>query len=427
MKYEDFIDLSYKPSKDDLIALFRIEPKKGYSIYDASGRVASESSVGTWAEIRVNKFIEEISAKVFRIEGKWVYIAYPIDLFEESNMSQILSSIAGNVFGMKALKNLRLEDVSWPYKIKKSFKGASRGIDGVRKVLKIFNRPLTATVPKPKVGLNTEEFIDTATKIWRGGIDLVKDDENLTNQSFNKFSNRIRKMYRIRDKIEKETGDKKGYLVNITAPYNEMVRRGREVMREGGRFVMIDVLTAGFSAVQSFIDEFREYGVAVHAHRAFHAAFTRNPRHGMSMKVLVEIFRLLGVDHIHVGTVVGKLHGSYREVHNLVKICRESFIRENKRDKILENDWREFKPIFPVSSGGLHPGLLPYIVNKFGKELIIQVGGGVIGHPMGIEAGARAVKAVLEGILDGYTLEDISNKYETVKAALDKWGFKTPI
>lgn len=427
MKYEDFIDLNYKPSPDDLIALFRVEPIRSYSVLDTAARIAAESSTGTWSELRVSNFVREISAKVFDVNGKWVKIAYPIDLFEEANMVEILSSIAGNLFGMKAVKNVRLEDVTWPIKIKKWFPGPSQGIQGVRNILKIFDRPITATVPKPKVGLVLDEYLRTAEEIWRGGIDLVKDDENLTSQNFIRFSERVKRMFRLRDKIEKETGEKKGYLVNISGPYQTMAKRAKEVIDNGGEFVMIDVLTVGFSAVQSFIEEMRDYNIAIHAHRAFHAAFTRNPKHGMSMKVVAEIFRILGVDHIHVGTIVGKLHGTVREVEALIHICRDSIVKPRKKDRILLNDWDDIKPIFPVSSGGLHPGLLPYILEKFGNDVIIQVGGGVMGHPDGVINGARAVRSVIEGLRDGLSLKEIARKERSVEKALELWGTETPI
>jgi len=427
MKYGDFINLGYKPSPSDLIALFRVEPAKGFDIYDASARIAAESSVGTWSEIKVDEFVSKISAKVFMIKGKWIYIAYPIELFEEGNMSQILSSIAGNIFGMKAIKNIRLEDVSWPIEIKKWFRGSRFGIKGVRDILRIYDRPILATVPKPKVGLTLDRYIEVASDIWRGGIDLVKDDENLTGQSFNKFEERLKKMLRLRDKIENETGERKGYLVNITAPYNEMVRRAKLVKDYNGEFIMIDILTTGFSSVQSIIDDYSwDAGIAIHAHRAFHAAFTRNPRHGLSMKVIAEIFRILGVDHIHVGTVLGKLHSPYSEVRSLIAICREEVVRESSRRKLLYNDWRNIKEIFPVSSGGLHPGLIPSILKIFGYDVIIQVGGGVAGHPDGFYSGAKAVRLTVDGLIEGKTLDEIRSKYPVVDKALKTWGFKSP-
>src|SRR3972149_9287069 len=106
--YHEFVDLSYKPSSDELICLFRMEPAVGFTIEDAAGRVASESSVGTWTEVTTMKpRIRKLMAKAYEIQGNLVKIAYPLALFELGNMPQILSSVAGNIFGMKAVQKVR--------------------------------------------------------------------------------------------------------------------------------------------------------------------------------------------------------------------------------------------------------------------------------------------------------------------------------
>lgn len=428
MKYIDFVDTSYRPTEKDLIVLFRIEPAEGITFEEAAGRVASESSNGTWTEVAFDTpRIRSLAAKAYRIQPPWVEVAYPPELFEEGNMSQILSSIAGNIFGMKALKKLRLEDVYWPKSIVESFPGPLHGINGVREILKIFDRPITATVPKPKVGLDTNEYVEVAEDIWTSGIDLVKDDENLTSQSFIKFEDRVSKMFRIRDRVEKETGERKGYLINITAPFNEMVRRAKLVKDHGGEFVMIDILTTGWSALQAFKELDKELGLAIHAHRAFHAAFTRDRRHGMSMKVVAEVSRLIGVDHIHVGTVVGKLESPLKEVTALIKICRERKSRRNMKLKLLRKEWHNIKPVIPVSSGGIHPGLIPKIIELFGIDFIIQVGGGVLGHPDGPKAGGKAVRAAIDAAIEGKPLDEAAKYSEELRKALEKWGYRTPI
>ena len=428
MTYIEYVDTSYKPSEKDLIALFRVEPIKGMSFEEAVGRVASESSNGTWTEVTTMKdHIRKLSAKAYKLYPPWVEVAYPAELFEEGNMSQILSSIAGNIFGMKAIKKLRLEDVYWPREIVESFPGPQYGLDGVRDIMKVYDRPILATVPKPKVGMYTSEYVEAASEIWRGGIDLVKDDENLTSQGFNKFEERARSMFRLRDKIERETGERKGYLINITAPYKEMLERAKLVSDLGGEFVMIDILTTGWSALQSLREEFEDLKVAVHAHRAFHAAFTRDRRHGMSMKVVAEIARLLGVDHIHVGTVVGKLESPKVDVIPLIRICRDKVTRRSGYYKLLPKKWYGIKRIFPVSSGGIHPGLVPELIKMFGVDVMIQAGGGVLGHPSGPLKGAEAFREAIDASIHGEDLEERAAKNKALREALDYWGRRTPI
>ncbi len=205
-----FREPELQPTREDLIVLFRIEPASGISMREAVGRVASESSIGTWTTLTtMTPEKRRLMAKAYEIKGRWVKVAYPLDLFEAGNMPQVLSSIAGNIFGMKAVKNLRLEDVRWSPKLIKSFRGPQFGIDGVRKIFKVRDRPLTATVPKPKVGMSSEEHAQAGYEAWVGGIDLLKDDENLSGQKFNQFGQRVTRSLKLRDRAERETGERK--------------------------------------------------------------------------------------------------------------------------------------------------------------------------------------------------------------------------
>lgn len=423
--YLDFVDLGYKPSDDDLIALFRVEPALGMSIEEAVGRVASESSIGTWTTLTtMTPEKRRLMAKAYEIRGDWVKIAYPLDLFEEGNMPQILSSIAGNIFGMKAIANLRLEDITWPEKLLRSFKGPQFGISGIRKIFGVEKRPLTATVPKPKVGMSSDEHAQAGYEAWIGGIDLLKDDENLSGQKFNQFERRAVKSFEMRDKAERETNERKSYLINVTAETREMLRRARLVKELGGEYVMVDILTAGWAGVQSLREECEELKLAIHAHRAFHAAFTRNPRHGMSMLSVAKVSRLIGVDQLHIGTVIGKLESTKEEVLNLQREITEREVKAG--ENLLPQKWHEVKPVFPVISGGLHPGLIPELISMLGKEIIIQVGGGVWGHPMGGRAGAKAVRQAIDAALDGISLEEKSKGSVELRKALEKWGYIKP-
>lgn len=422
--YLDFVDLSYKPADEDLIALFRVEPAEGLSMEEAVGRIASESSIGTWTTLTtMTPEKRRLMAKAYQIEGPWVRIAYPLELFELGNMPQILSSIAGNVFGMKAVRNLRLEDVRWPKALIESFKGPQFGIEGVRRLLNVKDRPITITVPKPKVGMSSEEHAQAGYEAWTGGLDLLKDDENLSGQRFNQFERRVKRAFELRDKAERETGERKSYLVNVTAETQEMLRRARFVKEQGGEYVMVDILTAGWAGVQSLRNECEDLGLAIHAHRAFHAAFTRKPEHGMSMLTVAKIARLVGVDQIHIGTVIGKLEASQEEV---LAIEREITSQSVDGGKLLRQEWFDIKPVLPITSGGLHPGLIPEIISMLGRDIGIQVGGGVWGHPQGGRAGARAVRQAIDAALKGVPLEEHAKSNPELRVALEKWGKLKP-
>nr|VDD89074.1 RuBisCO long chain, Form III-b [uncultured archaeon] len=432
--YEDFINTKYKPKSTDLLVSFKVKIPKGVKKEKAIGAVASESSVGTWAStVKGSEYshVKKVAGTVYFVTQEsptsyWTKIAYPQDHFEPGNMSQILASIAGNVFGMKAVDGLRIEDIKWPAKIRDSFPGPQFGIDGIRKIFKVKKRPLLLSVPKPKVGMTTPEHCEIGRQIWSGGIDLLKDDENLSSQKFNPFEKRVRTAVKIRDRIEKETGDKKSYLINIThSSYKEMEKRAKLIADLGWEYVMIDIVTTGFSGVHSVRELCQDLGLAIHAHRAMHASFTRNPDHGFSMLALAETSRLLGVDNIHIGTAgVGKLVGTSDQVLSLQDHITGKKVKENKKLRTLGEDWGRIKPVFPVSSGGLHPGVLPDVMKKMGTNIMIQAGGGIHGHPGGSHAGAIAVRQAVEAYLDGETLDERARKVPELQQALTLWGKK---
>lgn len=403
MKYEDYVDLSYKPGKNDLICDFFIESKGFHDLKRTAGGVAAESSIGTWTETTtMKKYMMNLAATVFsmkKINNKAAHIkiAYPNELFEPGNIPNIMSSIAGNVFGMKDIANLRLNDIIFPKNIAQSFKGPKYGIDGIRKLFKAKERPLVSvkirpligTIVKPKLGLDAHDHALVAYKAWLGGCDIVKDDENLSSQKFNRFETRLAETVKLKERAEKETGEKKVYMINITAETKEMLRRAKLAQDYGNEYVMVDIITTGWSALQTLRNE--NFNLVLHAHRAGHAALDKNVKHGINMKVIARLTRMIGLDQLHIGTAVGKMFETHEEV------------LENR--KALIEDFYGLKRVMPVASGGLQPLMIP-LYKIFGHEVILQFGGGIHGHPLGTLAGAKAARQALEAALQGKQLEN---------------------
>ena len=321
--YEDFLDLSYEPSDTDLVCAFHVEPARDMDMAAAASRVASESSNGTWAELQVEEFVD-LSATAYDIDGSRVRVAYPDALFDPGNMPQVLSCIAGNIMGMKAVDRIRLLDCSWPEPLTTSFPGPQFGSNVRQTIFDAGERPILATVPKPKVGLPTDEHVRVGYEAWTGGVDLLKDDENLTDQAFNPFDDRLTESLAARDRAEEETGEPKSYLVNITDETTAMLERVDRAAEEGCEYVMVDVVTVGWGAVQTVRDACERHGIAIHAHRAMHAAFDRIDSHGVSMRVIAQVARLCGVDQIHTGTAdLGKLASTHPPTEKRIEKLRE--------------------------------------------------------------------------------------------------------
>jgi ribulose-bisphosphate carboxylase large chain len=411
--YEDFLDREYEPRDTDLVCTFYIEPASDMSWEAAASRVASESSNGTWAELNVDGSIEDLSATTCGIdeESGRITVAYPDALFEPGSMPQILSCIAGNIMGMKAVERIRLLDCEWPAKLVDSFPGPQYGTAVRTEILDAEGRPATATVPKPKVGLSTDQHAQVGYDAWTGGVDLLKDDENLTDQEFNPFEDRLTESLAQRDRAEDETGETKSYLLNVTAPGTEMLERVDMAAEHGCEFVMVDVVTTGWAAVQQVRERCGRHGLAIHAHRAMHAAFDRIPTHGVSMRVIAQIARLCGVDHIHTGTA------------DLGKLANEDTVGINKW---LHGECHGLTDVLPVASGGLHPGLVPQLLDSLGTNIGVQVGGGIHGHPDGTHAGAKAFRSAIDASVRGGALETAAEDSPELATALDKWGADTP-
>lgn len=419
MDKKSFVNLNYKPFKDDIIATYRIESK--LKLEEVAIEIAAESSIGTWTHLSTltQKTFNKLAPQIFFIDkkNKIVKISYPIELFEPGNIPQLLSALAGNVFSMKIIDNLRLEDLSLSTKYINSFQGPRYGINGIRKLMGIYKRPLIGSIIKPKVGLNAKQHAKLAYDVWINGIDIVKDDENLTDMSFNKFKNRVTEVMKLKNKAEKITKHKKIHVFNITAPMDKMLERTKFVKKMGGLCVMTDLVSVGLDNVQ--VLRRLNLGLIIHGHRAGHSMFTRNPKHGMSMLVIAKLARLAGIDQLHTGTVVGKMEGSKDEVIEINESIREDF----NINKVLRENWSKIKPVLPIASGGLYPGLTKKLINILGNDLIINYGGGIHGHPNGSIAGARACYQSVKLAINKNKKID-KNNFKEYYQALEYWKNK---
>jgi ribulose-bisphosphate carboxylase large chain len=189
---------------------------------------------------------------------------------------------------------------------------------------------------------------------------------------------------------------------------------------------MLDLVVSGFTAVQTAAELAHDYQMAIHGHRAMHSMMTRNPKHGVSMLYLAKLMRLIGVDQLHIGTVIGKLAGGADEIIATKEMVMEQEVGEIHNLRMPQK-WGRIKPMLPVASGGLHPGILPELFNIYGTmDIVVQLGGGTQGHPMGIEAGARAVMQAIEACREGVDLDEHAKTHKELKVALEKWGYIKP-
>lgn len=425
-----YIDYDYEvDTRSDIVVLHWVEGRK--DIETLAEALAAESSVGTWTKLEtVNMDVfERYRARVFRINavGKtkgFVWLAYPLEHFDIENLPQILASIRGNVYGLSELEALKFLDIYLPPKLQRHFKGPKFGIDGMRKRLETYGngRPHIGTIVKPKVGLSPKEWANVAYDAYKGGCDFVKDDENLVNQAFCRWQERVDEMMKVIDRIEKEEGRRVLYSPNITDRYSRMLDRIDYLKDIGWDMAMIDVYIMGYSALIDIVEELHKANIRIHAHRAGHTAETRG-RFGCEYPVFAKLWRLIGVDQLHTGTGLGKMEGGPVLIRRYAEIVRCQEIDEALHLLSLNQKWNDdIKPLMPVASGGLNATLVPGLMEIYGRDFVVQAGGGIHGHPQGTRAGAKSMVQAVEAVMTSTSLMEKASNSKELATAIEKWG-----
>ena len=437
-------DPDYQPKDTDVLAAFRITPQDGVDPHEAGAAVAGESSTATWTVVWTDRLTahEHYQAKCYKLDpvpgtpGQYIaLIAYDIDLFEEGSIANLTSSIIGNVFGFKPLKALRLEDMRIPIAYVKTFQGPAHGIVMEREYLNKYGRPLLGATTKPKLGLSARNYGRVVYEALRGGLDFTKDDENINSQPFMRWRDRYLFCMEAVNRAQAQTGEIKGHYLNVTAATMEQMYERAEFAKELGSVIVMIDLTIGYTAIQSMAAWCRRNGVLLHLHRAGHGTYTRQKNHGVSFRVISKWMRLAGVDHIHAGTVVGKLEGDPNMIAGYYDTLRlDSIAADPAKGLYFDQEWASMPGVMPVASGGIHAAQMGQLLHYLGEDVVLQFGGGTIGHPMGIAAGAEANRFALETIIkarnegrdffvEGETiLRQAAKKNRPLDMALATWG-----
>ncbi|KAJ6741235.1 RIBULOSE BISPHOSPHATE CARBOXYLASE [Salix purpurea] len=379
----------YETKDTDILAAFRVTPQPGVPPEEAGAAVAAESSTGTWTTVWTDGLtsLDRYKGRCYDIEpvageeNQYIaYVAYPLDLFEEGSVTNMFTSIVGNVFGFKALRALRLEDLRIPTAYVKTFQGPPHGIQVERDKLNKYGRPLLGCTIKPKLGLSAKNYGRAVYECLRGGLDFTKDDENVNSQPFMRWRDRFLFCAEALYKAQAETGEIKGHYLNATAgTCEDMMKRAIFARELGVPIVMHDYLTGGFTANTTLAHYCRDNGLLLHIHRAMHAVIDRQKNHGIHFRVLAKALRMSGGDHIHSGTV--------------------------------------------VASGGIHVWHMPALTEIFGDDSVLQFGGGTLGHPWGNAPGAVANRVALEACVQARNEgRDLAREGNEIIREASKWS-----
>ena len=436
-------DGSYVVKATDILALFRITPQPGVDPVEAAAAVAGESSTATWTVVWTDLLTacDIYRAKAYRVDPVpntgdqfFAYVAYECDLFEEGSLPNMTASIIGNVFGFKAVKALRLEDMRIPHSYLKTFQGPATGLIVERERMDKFGRPFLGATVKPKLGLSGKNYGRVVFEGLKGGLDFLKDDENINSQPFMRWRERFLYCVEGINRAVAATGEVKGSYLNVTAAnVEEMYARAAFAKEIGAIIIMID-LVIGYTAIQTMAIWARRNDMILHLHRAGNSTYARQKNHGINFRVICKWMRMAGVDHVHAGTVVGKLEGDPLMVKGFYNTLLDTKLEINlPQGLFFQMDWASLRKCVPVASGGIHCGQMHQLLYYLGDDCVLQFGGGTIGHPDGIQAGATANRVALEAVVlarnEGRDylaegpeiLRDAAKSCGALQTALDLW------
>nr|BAM10933.1 ribulose-1,5-bisphosphate carboxylase/oxygenase large subunit [Phycocalidia tanegashimensis] len=436
-------DADYVIKDTDVLALFRITPQPGVDPIEASAAIAGESSTATWTVVWTDLLTacDLYRAKAYRVDPVpnvadqyFAYIAYDIDLFEEGSIANLTASIIGNVFGFKAVKALRLEDMRMPVAYLKTFQGPATGLIVERERMDKFGRPFLGATVKPKLGLSGKNYGRVVYEGLKGGLDFLKDDENINSQPFMRWRERYLYSMEGVNKASASAGEIKGHYLNVTAATMEDMYERPEFSKDVGSIICMNDLGIGYTAIQSMAIWARKHDMILHLHRAGNSTYSRQKNHGMNFRVICKWMRMAGVDHIHAGTVVGKLEGNPLMIKGFYNTLLESETDINlPQGLFFAQNWASLRKVVPVASGGIHAGQMHQLLDYLGDDVVLQFGGGTIGHPDGIQAGATANRVALESMVmarnEGRNyvaegpqiLRDAAKTCGPLQTALDLW------
>ncbi|MBB5390059.1 MULTISPECIES: ribulose-bisphosphate carboxylase large subunit family protein [unclassified Herbaspirillum] len=319
-----------------------------------------------------------------------------------ANLPSLLATVAGNLFELGEITGLRILDIDMPDDYAARFPGPRFGIEGTRAFAGVHGRPIVGTIIKPSIGLSPEQTAEMVDALCAAGIDFIKDDELLSDPDYASFDARLQAVMPVLKRHADRLGRMPMYAINISGSIEELRQRHDAVLAAGGTCVMVSANWVGFAGVEHLR---RHTQLPIHGHRNGWGAFTRFPHLGFSFTAYQKLWRLAGVDHLHVNGLRGKFWEPDDSVIASARQCLAGFAGT--------------RPLMPVFSSGQWAGQAPDLYRLLqSTDLMHLAGGGIIGHPQGIAAGVASMKEGWEAAVSGVSLEQYAQTRPALKAAL---------
>jgi len=400
-------DLNYEPDPErNLLARYLIPPKSP----EAATRVAVAPWLWTKADA-LRRASGAYVARAFRVdeEGGVFDVAYPVELFEPSNVTQWLSVLTGTLFGLGTWDAPVLLDIWMPESLMAHFGGPKFGLEGVRRIVG------TDSTRRPHLGMafgmfgmTAEEMSAVAYEVGGGGARLLRDDVALTDQGFCRLPNRVVNVMEALDRVREEGGQRVLYAVNVTADAAEVLDRADTAIENGANCLMVDVLSAGLSSL-SRLSEDASVAVPIHAHVAPRAHRVQERVYATPTSALTKLLRLLGGDQIEMAI------GSPRRSDAILagsRACKGAMLEE----------WRGIGRAFPVVIDVVDPGDVHSVIGELGRDIVVLADEAVRDHPKGGGAGAMAFNQAIDAALAGVSVESYAKGHEELRMALELRG-----
>jgi ribulose-bisphosphate carboxylase large chain len=332
-------------------------------------------------------------------------ISFPLRNFGPS-LPALMSTVAGNLYELQELSGVRLVDLVLPQAFADRYPGPAFGIEGTRRLAQVEGRPLIGTIIKPSVGLSIEQLRPLVRDLAEAGLDFIKDDELNADPPYAPLEQRVPAVMDEINRIADKSGKKAMYAFNITGDMDDMLQGHDLVRRHGGTCVMVNVNCVGLAAV---VQLRRHCELPIHGHRAYFGAMARAPLLGIGFTAFQKIWRLAGVDHLHVGGFNSKFYEDNDEVAQSIRDCLTPMFGGYR--------------VMPAISSAQWAGSAPVIYSATGAiDVIHLAGGGIIAHPGGTAAGVRSMQQGWEAAMSGAPIDEYARSRPELAAAIQKFG-----
>lgn len=415
---------------DDITAIYRIET--AFPLEQAAEALAGEQSSGTFVRVpgetdelrahhraRVARItpLETIDAPSLsgarvpkqndgQIQRAEVEIQFPY-VNVGANLATLVATIAGNLFELAEFSGLKLLDLNLPPRFAERYPGPQFGIEGTRRLAGVYDRPIVGTIIKPSVGLTPEQTAALVRTLAGADIDFIKDDELMADPPHSPLAERVAAVMRVINEHADRTGKRVMYAFNITDDIESMLRHHDTVLAAGGTCIMVSLNSVGYSALPMLR---RHSQLPIHGHRNGWGMLTRHPQLGIEFPAYQKLWRIAGVDHLHVNGIQNKFWEPDDSVERSIRSCLTPMFSEADR-------------AMPVVSSGQSGLQAPETFRRTRTvDLMYLAGGGVMAHPGGPADGIRALRQCWEAAVQGIALEDYAREHPELAASLTKFA-----